>query len=215
MTAERDQPETDRSQANPENIIHLKDELLSLWEQLPSEHRATMALVLFDEIQQSEWGAWLKEAIELKWGKEQQKTEQAYPVISLSRNALHQIFTQEEVAQFSDNEIQLIAEGIGAGLNLNPSFWNVVETTGRSLLESHDLISKRPLEIYQAVSDRDSEDEGTDFSQWMEAVDQSVWMIAGCSVHDLPDCNFRSMFDDGATPAEMANEALKEAGFVS
>lgn len=52
---------------DPQELHRIKDELVSLWEQLPAEHQATMALVLIDRVMQGEWGAWLKEAIAIKW----------------------------------------------------------------------------------------------------------------------------------------------------
>ena len=52
------------------------------------------------------------------------------------------------------------------------------------------------------------------FDEWMEQVDLVAREIAWCSVHDLPDCAFRDMYNDGAEPAEAALEALKEAGFT-
>ncbi len=51
------------------------------------------------------------------------------------------------------------------------------------------------------------------FDDWMETVDLATREIAWCSVHDLPDCAFRDMYDDGVEPAEAALEALEAAGF--
>ncbi len=214
MTAEHAQFEIDQSQLPPENILHLKDELLSLWQQLPTEHQATFALLLFNEVQQSEWGEWLTEAVgELQKDRKQELAKQAYPVISISRAGLDQIFSQEEVAQFSDDDVELIAQSIGTSLNLNPGFWNTVEATGRLLLESHRSIPENASATYAVQPDQDSQDEEVDFARWLDEADRFVWMISGCSLHDLPDHDFHSMFKDGASAAEMANEALQEAGF--
>ena len=52
------------------------------------------------------------------------------------------------------------------------------------------------------------------FDQWMQDVDQVVGAIAfGLSVHDLPDINFRDLFDSGATAQDAAEEALENADF--
>ena len=217
MTAERTQPETEINQGQlpPENIHHLKGELLSHWQQLPTEHQATIALLLFNEVQQGEWGEWLTEAVGmLPKNREEEPTPQSYPVISISRAGLGQIFSQEEVAELRDNEVQLIAQSIGTSLNLNPSFWHTVEATGRLLLESRHALTDQDSPNYEARPEPDGTGNGeTDFSQWMLEVDRFVWMISGCSIHDLPDHDFRSMFNDGTSSAEMANEALQEAGF--
>jgi hypothetical protein len=44
-----------------------KEEILAAWYELPPEHQATMALVLLDTIMNSEWGLWVKEAIDTLW----------------------------------------------------------------------------------------------------------------------------------------------------
>lgn len=59
MTLEADQP-------SPKQILQLKDELTERWQQLPVEHRATMALVLFDNVLRGEYGVWLVNALALK-----------------------------------------------------------------------------------------------------------------------------------------------------
>ncbi len=52
------------------------------------------------------------------------------------------------------------------------------------------------------------------FEKWMTAVDAAVGDIAfGLSVHDLPDIDFRSLYEDEATPEEAAREALDGADF--
>ncbi len=52
------------------------------------------------------------------------------------------------------------------------------------------------------------------FSEWMEAVDQAVADIAfGLSVYDLPDIDFRSLYEAGETAQAAAEEALAYADF--
>lgn len=50
------------------------------------------------------------------------------------------------------------------------------------------------------------------FETWLEQVDAVVQGTIGLSVHDLPDQDFRSMFDDGMEPAEAAAEILENEG---
>jgi hypothetical protein len=51
------------------------------------------------------------------------------------------------------------------------------------------------------------------FPQWMQAVDDAVWSIAGVSVYDLPDCPFRDWFEDQEQPRTAALHALERAGW--
>lgn len=70
-----------------------------------------------------------------------------------------------------------------------------------------------PVEHLNHAAENDDETPPNPFEAWMLDVDRYVWQIAGCSVHDLPDCNFHPLFTDGLTAAEMAMEALELAGF--
>jgi len=45
------------------------------------------------------------------------------------------------------------------------------------------------------------------FDKWMEEVDDLCYSEFGMSIHDLPDMNFASYFEDGCSPTEfMMNE---------
>jgi hypothetical protein len=62
--------EQDRPAPDPKELLQLKDELMARFEQLPAEHQTTMTLVLINRVMQGEWGAWLREAIAIKWSEE-------------------------------------------------------------------------------------------------------------------------------------------------
>lgn len=52
------------------------------------------------------------------------------------------------------------------------------------------------------------------FKEWMQCVDQVVGEIAfGLSIYDLPDIDFRSLYDAGETAQTAAEEALAQADF--
>lgn len=50
----------------------------------------------------------------------------------------------------------------------------------------------------------------TMFDRWMSAVDGHVQIKLGVSVHDLPDMCFRDYYDDGMTPAQVAQIVMEE-----
>jgi len=58
-----------------------------------------------------------------------------------------------------------------------------------------------------------AEEGASSFDAWMQQADQHVYGTAGCSIHDLPDCDYYNMWRDGAPPSEAADTALTEAGF--
>jgi hypothetical protein len=51
------------------------------------------------------------------------------------------------------------------------------------------------------------------FESWMTAVDVAVSQIAFVSVHDLPDIDFRSLYEGGESPQTAAREALEYADY--
>ena len=51
------------------------------------------------------------------------------------------------------------------------------------------------------------------FYDWMEEVDGACFSLSGISVRDLPDVDFRGMYDDGVSPTEAAECALEAADF--
>jgi len=58
-------PERQPPAINPEYLRACKDTIRSAWQHLPSEHQATMALVLLGGVLGSEYGPWLREAMPL------------------------------------------------------------------------------------------------------------------------------------------------------
>jgi len=55
--------------------------------------------------------------------------------------------------------------------------------------------------------------EDVEFGQWMKKVDDVLETEIGLSHSDLPDINYRIMFECGDSPSQAAREALDEAGF--
>lgn len=51
------------------------------------------------------------------------------------------------------------------------------------------------------------------FDQWMKAVDEACYRLAGLSIHDLPDQSFRDCYDAGESPDEFTREVLEDEGF--
>ena len=48
------------------------------------------------------------------------------------------------------------------------------------------------------------------FQAWVMAVDKLVIAKVGLSVHDLPDQDFRTAYDDGTTPEEFYDDNIRE-----
>lgn len=214
MTAEQSPPSPVESELiSPEALLQTKETLLAAWSRLPAAHQTTMALVFLKEVQQGDWGPWLRQAMDLTGPPEAAPTEPQFPVINLSRQALIRAFDEVELAQLTDQDIAQIAEEMGMAFTVDPGFWYAVEMMGRRLLTEKETLSEDSGELPQAQTGEEPHTNEAGFSTWMQAVDRCVWLVAGCSVYDLPDCNFRPLFAEGVSPAEMANEVLLLAGF--
>lgn len=49
------------------------------------------------------------------------------------------------------------------------------------------------------------------FAEWLEQVDLKVQARCGMSRDDLPDVNYRDMFDQGDSPSTAASYAIRNA----
>lgn len=74
-------------------------------------------------------------------------------------------------------------------------------------------LANESLSHQKPESDQPETEKRAAFTAWFNQVDIETMDIAGCSIHDLPDIDFWSLFDDEASPAEAAKEALREAGY--
>jgi hypothetical protein len=107
----------------PEQLLSLKEAIQDRWEQLPAEHQASMALVLVSKVMEGEGGAWLREAIELRWPVEQEVSAESFAVTRISRADLERVdISPEQAAQLTDDDMRGIAEAMEHYYRLG-SFW--------------------------------------------------------------------------------------------
>ena len=67
------------------------------------------------------------------------------------------------------------------------------------------------LKVKQGVPYELDADDNPSFDRWMKRVDDVVWNAAGVSVHDLPDCDFRTWYDERLRPIRAAARAVRRA----
>ena len=51
------------------------------------------------------------------------------------------------------------------------------------------------------------------YEQWLKEVGEEIWAMAACSVDDLPDFDYYSLFVVGSTPGQAAGSVLLSVGF--
>ena len=121
--------------SNPEQILQLKDELLERWHQLPSEHQASLGLVLLNEVMQGEWGEWLRNAIQLRHPISQEVIRDELTVPSITQDDLHDIgMSEADIAQLSKSDLTTIANMVREHL-AQDVFWDEVRVLAEHLLD--------------------------------------------------------------------------------
>lgn len=202
MTTEKKPQITNTS----ENVQTITNKIKELWHTSPQEFQANLALQLLGDVMESDERDAIREAFNANWPLTPQTLEKSYPHIAISRDDLGNArFNQEEIDQITDEDLTAISKTM-CERYINNFFWPELEYVTANLLEQ-----KEQLNIRERLAKALSED-GL-FYAWMNKIDQHVWQVAGCSIYDLPDYNFREMFEDSADPAEVVNTVLSEAGF--
>ena len=191
---------------SPERIEEINGKITGLWELLPSEHQAALALVLLNGLMGGEEWPGLMEAMAQQWPLDTELLSTAFVLVNITREDLVQVhFNEEEIEKLTDDDLKTIAQTMRDHY-VHDVFWPELEYVTAAVLEK-----KQQRRIQQRLEDAAADD--TPFNTWMSQIDRQVWLLAGCSVYDLPDSNFRLMFADGVTPVEAANTVLSEAGF--
>ncbi len=150
MSAEhRDIPPA--ASSNPEDILRVKDEVLSRWEQLPPEHQVTMALLLLDRIPEEAYRSWVRDALAMLPGglpledaaaSVRQKPPEQEPhftipfeITTMCREDLREVLSEAEVAQFDDEDMRRLAIKMADAYVGSGVFWDDLEFLGRRILE--------------------------------------------------------------------------------
>lgn len=122
----------------PEDVLRIKDDITQRWRQLPSEHQATMVLVLFQQTLEGDYGPWLRSAMRVL---EKQDTDSPFrflPVVRITKSHLHHAsLTEDEIAQLDDEDLMQISHQIVRHYT-NDVFWEELEFLARlTLAEKH------------------------------------------------------------------------------
>jgi hypothetical protein len=121
-------------QPNPEHLLHLKDDILEDWAQLPPEHQASMALVLYSQVMAGEYGPWLRTSIGVLEQKETHGPYKFLPILRISPEHLAQTtLTEEEIGRLDDEDLRYISHQIVRHYT-NDVFWEELEFVARSTL---------------------------------------------------------------------------------
>ena len=125
----------ERNNTDPESILRLKDELLEHFRQLPAEHQATITLLLLKAVKESEWGEWLRGAIEMNWPMKAELGDRLFPITGISREDLQRVnFSDEDIARLTDENMRYIAQAM-ADHYVNDVFWDELKFHAQEVLD--------------------------------------------------------------------------------
>ncbi len=127
--------ELDKPGFDAESLHTLKNGLFEAWEQLPPEHQATALLVLLEELMESNYRAWIKETIGLRWPIETELLATAFPRIQITRDDLVQAHIYEDdVAQLTDEDLRTISQTMREHY-IHDVFWPELAYVANGILE--------------------------------------------------------------------------------
>lgn len=182
------------------------EELLAAWQELPVDQQTTLVLELMTGLMETDQKPEIQAAIASRWPIETKHLATGLPPVALTRDDLVEAsFHQDEIAQITDADLLTIARTMRDHY-VHDVFWPELEYVTASVLEK-----KRQRSFGETLEEISAAD--GPFYTWMAEIDRYVWTLVGCSVYDLPDYSFRSMFDDEVAAEEAANRVLEEAGF--
>ncbi|WP_162909874.1 hypothetical protein [Aggregatilinea lenta] len=119
---------------SPEELHAVKESILMQWDRLPSDHQASMALVLVSKVADGEYRGWLLSSMALL-------NPQGSLPVDVSDEHLKQIgLTDEEIGQLDETNHRNIRHRI---INhwLTDWFWQELEYQTRQVLEEKNTVS--------------------------------------------------------------------------
>ena len=107
----------------PEELLQAKDRVLEQWRLLPSEHQATMFLVLLKEVDSADMRDWVWNAVTALYSASE-SSQTFLPVPIVSRTKLAELNIDEaELAKLTDSDLLTISERIQAQY-AHDEFWD-------------------------------------------------------------------------------------------
>ena len=117
-----------------ETLLATKEALLREWAKLPPEHRASMLLVLTEDVQDGVYGPWAAEAIQLlSTPQETPLAPENVPSITRADLIRHTRLAPDEIERLSGEDLKHISAAVMQHLILDV-FWDEVEYHARERL---------------------------------------------------------------------------------
>ena len=127
--------ETANSPSAHQELLAIKDSILSQWQRLPPEHQASLFLVLMDRVLNSEYGPWAADAIKLLSTRPDTFSPNMFaPPITSADLARHTNLAPDEIARLSAEDLKDISAAVMRHLVFDV-FWDEVAYLARQRLD--------------------------------------------------------------------------------
>lgn len=127
--------ESANSSSAHQELLTIKDSILSQWQRLPPEHQASMLLVLMNRVLNSEYGPWAADAIKhLSTRSETPSPNTSAPPITGADLARHTDLAPDEIARLSAEDLRDISAAVMQHLVFDV-FWDEVEYLAHQRLD--------------------------------------------------------------------------------
>ena len=110
--------------------------MLKLWENIPAEQQASLALKLVQAVRKGKWGEWLQEELHIQQPERLEADPRLKPftITSVCRADMQERLGDEEIALFDDADMQRLANKM-EGWYVEESFWTDMELAAQRILE--------------------------------------------------------------------------------
>lgn len=127
--------ESANSSSAHQELLTIKDSILSQWQRLPPEHQASLFLVLMNRVLNSEYGPWATDAIKLLSTRpEAPSPNTSAPPITSADLARHTDLAPDEIARLSAEDLKDISAAVMQHLVFDV-FWDEVEYLAHQRLD--------------------------------------------------------------------------------
>lgn len=105
MTAEHS-PEKPGQTLDSESVAQLKDQLKAVWQQLPDEQKATMAIELLEGVMAGEERPSFREAVDRRWPVTSQSIHATFALLTITHDDLAEIgLVEDEICLFDEEKL--------------------------------------------------------------------------------------------------------------
>lgn len=112
MTTERSAEKPDQT-LDSESVAHLKDQLQAIWQQLPDEQKATIAIQLLEDVMSGEEKLSFREALDKRWPVTSESIYRTFALRTITPDDLEEIgLVEDEIQCFDADKLQELSNEI-------------------------------------------------------------------------------------------------------